>query len=464
MRLSLRYRLLLPLGLLLVGDGVATAWAASIAARNAERQLAEQQWAIANTLSEPRSTFPLTKPILEQMKGFSGAEFMFVPAGGTLREPESTFPEAHAPPDVRHFVPPILAKNMNLGPPVTIGGREYRCMRLWLTEQNPNRRGDLYIFYPESLRQTAVRDAVRPLLVLGGLGGLLAVALAIAFGARLVRRIRDLDARTRLIAAGDFRPMPVPAVNDELRDLNEAVNDMAHQLAAFQDESKRSERLRVLGQLSGGLAHQLRNSATGAKLAVELYLQENANTDPEPLRVALRQLSRIESNLRQFLDLGKPSADVKQQCNLVPLIDQAVSLMQAQAKHAGTALLWKAPGGPSVIVGDPTQLAHLVSNLIGNALEAAGPGGSVEVALTPRGRLAVVEVVDTGSGPPPELAAKLFEPFVTGKPEGIGLGLAVAKQAADAHGGRIEWERRDGRTTFRVTLPLLKQLSTGSQD
>ena len=61
----------------------------------------------------------------------------------------------------------------------------------------------------------------------------------------------------------------------------------------------------------------------------------------------------------------------------------------------------------------------------------------------------MIEVIDTGPGPPPEIAIKLFEPFVTGKPEGIGLGLAVAKQAADAHGGRIEWERRDGRTVFR---------------
>ena len=460
MRLSLRYRLLFPLGLLLAGDAAATAWAASIAARNAERQLAEQQWAIANTLTEPRSTFPLTKPILEQMKGFSGAEFMFAPAGGA-RAVEATFSDGADPPEVGRFTPPILAKDMHLGSLVTVGDREYRCMRLTLREQSPDRRGDLYIFYPESLRQTAVRDAVRPLLVLGGLGGLLAVTLAFAFGARLVRRIRELDARTRSIAAGDFRPTLLPAANDEISDLNEAVNDMARRLAAFQDELQRSERLRVLGQLSGGLAHQLRNSATGAKLAVELFLMENPDTDPEPLQVALRQLGRIESNLLQFLDLGKPPADVKQPCDLVSLIDQTVGLLRPQAQHAGTTLLWKAPGGPTVIMGDSTQLAHLVGNLISNALEAAGSNGSVEVALTSPGPLAVVEVIDSGPGPPPELAAKLFEPFVTGKPEGIGLGLAVAKQAAEAHGGRIDWERRGGQTVFLVELPPLQQPSMG---
>jgi nitrogen-specific signal transduction histidine kinase len=65
----------------------------------------------------------------------------------------------------------------------------------------------------------------------------------------------------------------------------------------------------------------------------------------------------------------------------------------------------------------------------------------------------VVEVIDTGPGPPPEIAGKLFDPFVTGKEEGIGLGLAVARQAADAHGGRITWDRRDGKTVFRIELP-----------
>ncbi|HEY1189195.1 MAG TPA: hypothetical protein VGE74_16195, partial [Gemmata sp.] len=73
MRLSLRYRLILPLALLLIGDAVATAWAARGAARHAERRLAEQQWAIVHTLGEPRSGFPLTPPVLEQLRGFTGA-------------------------------------------------------------------------------------------------------------------------------------------------------------------------------------------------------------------------------------------------------------------------------------------------------------------------------------------------------------------------------------------------------
>ena len=451
MRLSLRYRLLLPLTLLLMGDAVATAWAATTAAHSAERRLAAQQWAVARTLAV--STFPLKEPVLRQMKGLSGAEFLLA---RDERAIESTFPEPKPSPpaDVPTATQPQEDDEHTLGPSVEMQGVAFRCLRLPLRAPHPDAGSDLYIFYPESLRQTAVRDAVRPLLVLGVAGGLIAVGLAFAFGSRLVRRIRDLEARTRLIAAGDFRPMPLPQGNDELRDLCESVNDMARRLAGFQDELQRNERLRVLGQFSGGLAHQLRNAATGAKLALELFLAENPTADPEPLRVALRQLARIESNLRQFLALGKPPAFVRSNCDLVQLIDQAASLLKPQGQHAGTMLVWNATPEKCVITGDAGQLSHLFGNVIGNAVEAAGAGGTVEIRLTAAGMDSfIVEVSDTGTGPPSHIADKLFEPFVTGKDQGIGLGLAVAKQAAEAHGGAIAWERRDGRTVFQIQLP-----------
>jgi signal transduction histidine kinase len=95
--------------------------------------------------------------------------------------------------------------------------------------------------------------------------------------------------------------------------------------------------------------------------------------------------------------------------------------------------------------------------VIGNAIDAAGPGGWVSVGVRRKeadGLTAVVEINDSGPGPPPKVSGRLFEPFVTGKPEGVGLGLAVGRQVAEAHGGRIHWEREDGRTCFRIELPL----------
>src|SRR5206468_1958402 len=108
-------------------------------------------------------------------------------------------------------------------------------------------------------------------------------------------------------------------------------------------------------------------------------------------------------------------------------------------------------------LGDAGQLGHLFLNVLGNAVEAAGPGGWVEVRMRradgEESPWCLVEVMDSGPGPPADLAGRLFEPFVTGKPEGVGLGLAVARQAAEAHGGRLDWRRERGRTCFRVELP-----------
>jgi signal transduction histidine kinase len=169
--------------------------------------------------------------------------------------------------------------------------------------------------------------------------------------------------------------------------------------------------------------------------------------------VALRQLARIEANLRQFLVLGKPPAADRRPCDVGALVGQAVALLRPQCQHAGTVLGWK-PAEGCVLPGDAAQLSDLFGNVIGNAVEAAGPGGTVEVQARRASAGYVIEVTDTGPGPPAAVADRLFEPFVTGKEQGIGLGLAVARQAADAHGGTITWARRDGRTVFRIELPV----------
>lgn len=451
MRLSLRYRLLLPLTLLLAGDVAATGWAATAAARAAERQLAGQLWAVAKTLTGPGG-FPLTPPVLEKMKGLSGAEFLLVrpdgPPVGTL--PDMTSPH---PSDVPTATPAEDGEDHRLGPPVAVGGAEYRCLRLPLRPPHPSAGGDLYIFTPEERRRTAVRDAARPLVVLGAGGGLIAVGLALATGTGLVRRLRELNRHTHRIAGGDFRPVPVVGPADEVADLYRAVSAMAGQLAEYRDALGRAERLKVLGQFSGGLAHQLRNTAAGAKLAVELFLAENPSADPEPLKVALRQLARIEANLRQFLTLGKPPPFVPDRCDLAHVVAQAVNLARPRCTHEGVSLRADLPGHATPYAGDSTQLAHLFGNLIDNAADAAGPGGEVTVTLTAAETAVTFEVSDTGPGPPADVAGKLFEPFVTGKPEGIGLGLAVAKQAADAHAAALTWHRAAGRTVFRVAFP-----------
>jgi signal transduction histidine kinase len=237
---------------------------------------------------------------------------------------------------------------------------------------------------------------------------------------------------------------------------------MAQQLAKLQETVKNTERLRLLGQVSGGLAHQLRNGVTGARLAVQLHASECAgNTDAEALDVALRQLSLVEAHLKRFLDLGKKETGPRQECRLTRLIEEAISLLRPQCRHSGIDLIWEPPGIESNVVGDAAQLGALFLNVIGNAIEAAGPGGRVQVILADTAGTARIEVWDSGPGPSSEVAERLFEPFVTGKRDGVGLGLAIARQAAEAHGGRITWRREQGRTCFVIDLPTAASSRSG---
>jgi signal transduction histidine kinase len=458
MRWSIRYQLLVPpLVLLLAIVGMST-WAALASAGRALHQLETQVRDIVRTVNE--STYPLTQRVLDQMKGFSRADYLVVPRApspGTRDFPRTldVAPADLPPPatDGDHW------EGLTLDVRVSVGGTAYRCNGVRL-HHGPNAGSVLYVFYPESLWSDAIWEAVRPSLVLGAFAGLASVVLTVAVGRRLSRRIRELGRRTRLIAAGDFSPMPLPGGGDELRDLAGSVNEMAQRLAQYEETVRRTERLRLLGQVSGGLAHQLRNGVAGARLAVQVHAREcDGHGDAEALHVALRQLALVEMHLKRFLDLGRSSELRREPCQLAALLSETVELLRPQARHAHIDLRWQPPpesGSAALVLGDAGQLGHLFLNVITNAVEAAGPGGSVEVRLRgDGGGRAAVEVLDSGPGPAPEVAGRLFEPFVTGKAEGVGLGLAVARQVAEAHGGCIRWRREDGRTCFEILLPPL---------
>jgi signal transduction histidine kinase len=447
-RYGIRAQLLVPLALLLAGLALACAWTVRVVAQQAQQQIITQVRNIAHTLSGAR--FPLTEHVLEQMKGLSGAEYLL---DGTGTPPASTLPELPSAPELW----PVTTSGADfstLGPSVQWADQTYYCWSIRLRPPHPDAGRMLYILYPDVRLRAELWQAMQPLVLLGVCGGLTATILAVGVARQMGTRIQELERRTRLIAAGDFSPLPLPAQHDELRDLARSVNEMAEQLARLQEAVQKNERLRLLGQLSGGLAHQLRNGVTGARLAVQLHARACPAPDTEDLHVSLRQLALVEANLRCFLDLGRTDANELRvgPCDLAELVSEAVALVRPQCQHTRTALHWQTPGAVAW-VGDAGRLRHLIINLLSNALEAAGPGGWVRVALSSSPTVHTLMVSDSGAGPPVEVAERLFEAFVTGKREGVGLGLAVAQQAAHAHGGQIRWQRSENATHFVVTLP-----------
>ncbi len=462
-RVNVRSQLLLPLLLLLVGVLGVSVWMAFAAANHARHQIETRVRDVAHIVSEGK--FPLAPTeqnhVLLWVKQLSGADYLLVKENGkrisTLEAEPERLPQENVSDDWR---------TLRLGPPIRAGDNTYLCSGIRLFRgEHP---GDLlYIFYPERLWRDALWQAVWPFLLLGGSVGVASLALAVGLGQGLSRRIGELERRTRRIAGGDFSPVPLPRRDDEIRDLARSINEMAERLAQFQETTQRSERLRLLGQVGGGLAHQLRNGLTGVRLAVQLFIRESAeNADTSALDVALRQLTLLETNLKRFLDLGRDGDGRRERCSLSALVNEAAELLRPQCRHAGIELRWLPPNGEHLLIGDPGSLGQLILNVLGNAIEAAGPSGVVEVKLSeekrlaPRSSIVFLEVLDSGPGPKPEVADRMFEPFVTGRSEGVGLGLAVARQVAEGHGGSIGWSRRDGWTCFRIELPLADELAT----
>jgi C4-dicarboxylate-specific signal transduction histidine kinase len=181
--------------------------------------------------------------------------------------------------------------------------------------------------------------------------------------------------------------------------------------------------------------------------------------------MALRQIELMESYLQRFLRLGAGRDEAVRPRDLrdialAEFVDEVLSLVRPRGRHVGVEIQWTAPASPILVHGDRQELQELLVNLLLNGIEAATAHQSesaaawvrVEVWAAPPNRV-TLRVLDSGPGPSDLIATQLFEPFVTDKPEGTGLGLAVAKQIAESHGGTLRWSRESGATCFEVDLP-----------
>lgn len=422
-----------------------------------------------------KSPFPKTGSVLAQVKGLSGAEFVLIGGDGTLHQ--STLPvECPWRDDLIKLSRSPDAKREDKIEVVSFGERDYLVDRINVGGRfQPTERATLWILYPEDQLTARIFQAVYPALIAGLAATAIAVATATWLARRLARPMSRLAARTAAIARGDFSStLPPGRRNDELRDLAESINRMAVQLTDYEKQVRHQERLKTLGQLGASMAHQLRNAATGGRMAIELHSRRcPAAADDESLDVALRQLRLMESYLRQFLSIGDSAPAAPQRVNVALMVEEVLRLVRPSCIHSGIDLKFNPPAQTLFIHGDPESLSQLATNLVLNAAEAAGSTGLSPArpehgqdARATRQPCVSVEVVgdadiggairvrDTGPGPAPEVRDQLFDSFVTTKPDGFGIGLFVARQIAERHGGRLCWSREGNETCFTFEFPL----------
>lgn len=233
---------------------------------------------------------------------------------------------------------------------------------------------------------------------------------------------------------------------------------------ASRDALRRNERLSAIASLLAGVAHEI-NNPLAVVAAQSLLLAEEAEGTPlaeraEKVRLAAERCGRIVASL---LASARQKPARREPVDLAEAVETGLDLSVEAARAAGIALRVDLPRDLPRLLGDADQIAHLVGNLVGNAraalagAEETGRGRRIEVTLRREGDAAVLRVADNGPGVPPALRQRVFDPFFTTKPdgEGTGVGLALCRTIAKAHGGGIAAEETPGGgATFVVRLPL----------
>ena len=222
----------------------------------------------------------------------------------------------------------------------------------------------------------------------------------------------------------------------------------------------RADRLAVLGTLAAGIAHEIRNPLVSIRTFVEL-LPERLHDEEfrtEFRHLALAEIDRVCALLNDLLAFTRPAPAQLEPSDLNALASQMVRLLEPEARRRRVSLgVTLADDIPPVLV-DEGRVKQVLMNLILNGIEACSERGRVDVAtaVPALGGWGIVEVADDGAGIPDALAAQLFDPFVTTKNKGSGLGLYIAHRIVTEHGGAIgSRPRPGGGTVFSITLPTM---------
>jgi two-component system sensor histidine kinase HydH len=238
---------------------------------------------------------------------------------------------------------------------------------------------------------------------------------------------------------------------------------VVERLQRSQRETLRAEQLAAVGQMAAGVAHELRNPLMSMKLLIQSAVDEGpAALGRRDLQVLEEETTRLERLTSLFLEFARPPQPRKETFDAREAVKHVRDLVDARASQHGVDVRCYLPKQPLHVEADLAQFRQVLLNLISNALDVLPRGGKVRVRLTearPRkperatSRLRI-QVADNGPGLPAELGDQIFEPFISTKTTGMGLGLSICRRIVEAHGGRIgAVNRLGGGALLTVELP-----------
>ena len=247
------------------------------------------------------------------------------------------------------------------------------------------------------------------------------------------------------------------------QELSETLSEANRNLKLAQEEARRAERLAALGQLSAGLAHEIRNPLGIIKGSAEILTQKLGTGDELAKELSgyiYTEVNRVSALVSRFLDFARPSQLDLATSDLAGVVERSLKAVMDTGACAKVDIQREFAGGLPQVMLDQDLCEQVFTNLLMNACEAMGEqGGRLWVRVKSaddknRDAGEVVEIEDSGPGVPAEMKEQIFNPFVTTKKSGVGLGLAIVSKIVDAHGGSLKLISEPGKgACFRIAFP-----------
>jgi len=235
------------------------------------------------------------------------------------------------------------------------------------------------------------------------------------------------------------------------------LSEVYTQLQKSFEQLRRADRMSALGELSAGLAHEVRNPLGSIEGAVQILGRRDLeeNTRQEFTEMASREVVRLKGLLTHFLEFARPQQPRVVASDMELLLHSVAKLASETAKMAQVEILVESESTLPQVPIDPEQIRQVLLNLVINAVQAMPNAGQIRLRATHEGENIRIEIEDQGVGIPADDVERIFDPFFTTRDNGTGLGLSIAYQIVSQHGGHIAAKRNPERgMTFTVTLPL----------
>ena len=252
------------------------------------------------------------------------------------------------------------------------------------------------------------------------------------------------------------------AKRQEMQRTQEAAERLAEsnkELRQAQASLRRSERLAALGQLTAGLAHELRNPLGTIKASAEMLTKPSVKCRPEVMAemagYILTETDRMNALIASFLDFARPLQIRAAKADLGVLMNDVIRQQSELANSRQVEVISQSSRAPLEFEFDPDLLRLALGNLVQNAIQASPPQRNVELRAEQRDQQVMIFVTDQGKGIQKEHLESIFNPFFTTKPQGVGLGLAIVAKIVDEHHGKIDVFSEPGKgTRFEILLPV----------